>query len=208
MSISPASINPSVITTVSSLAGRILMIVAMFSTLIVAWALPARAAYSWTQLGAGVPSARWGMPMAADPSDALIVMFGGCRATTEYVNPNGVPTTGPDIPCLTDTYYPCPPPPVPCSYPVRTIQETWLWNGTTWSAWDQPQETRPRPSARVGASMTYDSRAGGIVLFGGLEVYSSSSWSLVADTWLYKAARPTTPEGSATTPIPLDDGLC
>lgn len=34
--------------------------------------------------------------------------------------------------------------------------------------------------------MTYDSRLGGLLLFGGLRVDSGTSWALLEDTWLFR----------------------
>jgi hypothetical protein len=53
----------------------------------------------------------------------------------------------------------CPPPFGPCNY----FNDTWFWNGSTWT--DVPLETKP--SARASAGIAYDQQSDEIVLLGG-----------------------------------------
>ena len=57
--------------------------------------------------------------------------------------------------------------------------ETWIWDGTTWSHADQGFGTVP--PARYGASMAYDSRLDQLILFGG----QGRGHTLLDDTWLW-----------------------
>jgi hypothetical protein len=54
--------------------------------------------------------------------------------------------------------------------------DTWLWNGTSWTQANPPI----RPSPRVGAAMAFDHRRGVVVLFGGIATPTST---ILADTW-------------------------
>jgi len=58
------------------------------------------------------------------------------------------------------------------------LNDTWTWNGTTWSQ----IETSFTPSARSGASMNYDPNFKGLVLFGGFLAdgsFTNTTWLLV-----------------------------
>ncbi len=59
--------------------------------------------------------------------------------------------------------------------------QTWVWDGTTWSRADQGYGAIP--AARQGASMAYDSSLDQLILFGG-----EGAHSLLDDTWLWNGA--------------------
>jgi hypothetical protein len=60
--------------------------------------------------------------------------------------------------------------------------QTWVWNGTTWSRVDRGFGSVP--PARIGASMAYDAELDQLILFGG----ESSGRTLLDDTWLWNGA--------------------
>ena len=59
----------------------------------------------------------------------------------------------------------------------RYLDDTWTWNGTTWTQ----QSPATSPPARDGASMAYDPGTGQLVLFGGY----GTRHSLYNDTWTW-----------------------
>jgi hypothetical protein len=61
--------------------------------------------------------------------------------------------------------------------------QTWLWNGTSWSQ-AKPAAT---PTAREHAAMAYDYARDVVVLFGGIVLTSPGGVAVqpVADTWLW-----------------------
>jgi len=54
------------------------------------------------------------------------------------------------------------------------LQDTWTWNGTTWKL----EAPTTKPSARDGASMSFDPVSGKVILFGGFD-----GANRLADTW-------------------------
>ncbi len=74
------------------------------------------------------------------------------------------------------------------------FDDTWLWNGASWSRVSPPT----KPSPRTSATMVYDSRRGRILLFGG-----TGEDGTLGDTWEWDGAtwnRRTTP----TAPTPRE----
>lgn len=61
------------------------------------------------------------------------------------------------------------------------LNDTWTWNGTTWSEIQSPFT----PRARYGASMNYDPNFKGLVLFGGY--FTGGPWT--NQTWLFTSVR-------------------
>ena len=90
------------------------------------------------------------------------------------------------------------------------LQDTWAWNGTTWTQ----RQMAASPTPRVFAAMAYDPGRGKIVLFGGHNqrglktsdpLYDfgdqQDTWTLGADTWerqdsITTAAEPKPPAGA------------
>lgn len=62
------------------------------------------------------------------------------------------------------------------SGPTLTLNDTWLWNGATWTQ----LTTTTTPPPRWGHKMVYDSRRGRIVTFGGR---SPTTTAVANDTW-------------------------
>jgi predicted RNA-binding protein with TRAM domain len=66
---------------------------------------------------------------------------------------------------------------------VGSDNDTWIWNGTTWT------EVAPsvNPEVRWSATMAFDSTTGEMVLFGGVDggagVYLSDTWNWNGTTW-------------------------
>lgn len=112
---------------------------------------------AWMELFPSIsPSARWGASMTFDSSDGYVLLFGG------------VPPCPPSVPM-----YDCPLP----------LNDTWTFEGGTWT------EVQPTvsPSPRAFAAMSYDSTTGSVVLFGG----EGKTGGLGADndTWTYHAGQ-------------------
>jgi Galactose oxidase, central domain len=61
------------------------------------------------------------------------------------------------------------------------LNDTWSWNGTTWSQIQTPFT----PSGRSGASMNYAPDFKGLVLFGGY----LGNGSYTSETWLFTSVR-------------------
>jgi cysteine-rich repeat protein len=91
------------------------------------------------------PSARMGHSVVNDPVRGELVLFGGCLTTIS------------DERCYNGG-----------------SNDTWTWNGTTWS----PKSTPIAPSMRADAGIAFDTRRGVVVLTGG-----SSGYTFVGDTW-------------------------
>ncbi len=80
--------------------------------------------------------------------------------------------------------------------PAGRVNDTWLWNGTTWT------EASPSasPAARSSASMAYDAATGQVVLFGGIGTSNAD----LGDTWLWNGT--TWTQASPTTSPSARDG--
>lgn len=55
------------------------------------------------------------------------------------------------------------------------LNDTWIWNGETWSQ----RQPASEPDPRSGASVAYDSATGNVFLFGG------GTTGLLSDTWMW-----------------------
>jgi hypothetical protein len=98
----------------------------------------------WVPSSATGPAARSLVAMAYDEAAARVVLFGGALP-----GPFGV-------------------------YHGPLLNDTWLWDGTTWTL----AVPTSSPSPRVGAAMAYDEDRQRVVLFGG---FANSSY--LDDTW-------------------------
>ena len=149
---------------------------------------------TWVQLDqVPSPSPRMSACMVYDTSNARIMLFGGVDNSG---NPLGDTWTWNGT-TWTQHYPKSSPPPrhgASISYDVARKQavlfggetygkrvgtllnDTWTWDGTTWVQ----QAALAHPSARLGASMAYDSLHQQIVLFGG-----TGGSTLFNDTWLW-----------------------
>ncbi len=71
------------------------------------------------------------------------------------------------------------------SGPFRNLDDTWTWDGTTWTE----QHPAQSPPGTQLASMAYDAATHSILLFGGLGKSSSETWTLRLNEALKGAAR-------------------
>jgi hypothetical protein len=62
----------------------------------------------------------------------------------------------------------------------NTLNDTWTWNGTTWTQLSPATS----PPSRLNAAMAYDANSGQLVLFGGLN-NNGNGTSLLGDTWTW-----------------------
>lgn len=151
---------------------------------------------SWTQQFPGQsPSPRSQMAMAYDPTNASVVLFGGCNV---YAGPCTLDDTwvwnG-----LAKTWAPLNPAVHPSgrrtvmTYDVASktmllfggdnaegvqYTDSWVWSGANWQQ-IFPENT---PPARTSPNMVYDEALGAIVLFGG---YAGTWQDSLNDTWLW-----------------------
>lgn len=111
----------------------------------------AQTADTWTQVSpSNAPPPRYGAAMAYDSIHHQVVLFGG---------------EGP----VTNVYG-----------PVPNLNDTWTWDGTTWTQ-KFPQNS---PSPRSGHSMAFDSDLGVVVLFGGF-TGGVQNGGFLNDTWTW-----------------------
>ena len=176
---------------------------------------------SWTESWpSSSPSARRGMAMAYDPSLDEIILYGGWDGssvlsdtwawngtTWSQLSPSTSPgplafasmafdpalgelvlfggATGPGSSPGFGGGYSSPPP---------ESSATWAFNGTTWTRLSPSTS----PSARDDASMTYDTSAGNLVLFGGYDATGTT----LGDTWTFDGTT-WTKESPYASPPPL-----
>lgn len=110
--------------------------------------------HSWrehTWSGAG-PGPRTVTSMAYDQERDELVVFGGSHAVYNPVD---------------DDYD-----------DVPRANETWRWNGTSWTG----STPSPSPPARMGGAMAYDPRRKVVVLFGG-GIFGQGAPTMFGDTW-------------------------
>jgi hypothetical protein len=178
------------------------------------WGIPPSSSYDWSQQSPTTsPTGRWGASMAYDPGSGQLVLFGGescCGNLADTWTWNGStwselsPSVSP--PARSNAFMAYDPGTgqlvlfggvgVDGFDQLNYLDDTWIWNGSTWS------ELSPAtsPSARSGASMAYDPGTGQLVLFGG---YNSSgmndTWTWNGTTWseLSPATSPTARFGAS-----------
>jgi hypothetical protein len=125
---------------------------------------------TWTQQHPTVsPPARFEASMAYDATTQTVVLFGG--------GGGGTPPAG-----LAPNMAP-------------PLNDTWVWDGTTWTQ----QRSTHSPAAREDASMAYDAAMQAVVLFGGNDGIShtpdlTDTWTWNGATWMlqHPANSPTT----------------
>jgi len=141
---------------------------------------------SWTRLPAPPlsPSARINASMAYDPVRRLAVLFGGVGR--KELRSCGIACYGSQVVANMD---------------LRVVNDTWTWDGVTWT----PHVTPIAPDARYAASMAFDTTRGQMLLFGGSG--STDSGAKYNDTWAWdgtawaKLNTPTAP------PVRVDAGM-
>ncbi|HEX4006090.1 MAG TPA: kelch repeat-containing protein [Acidobacteriaceae bacterium] len=71
----------------------------------------------------------------------------------------------------------------PSEYYIIDVNDTWTWDGTTWTQ-AVPWGATGSPTARTGGSMAYDAALGQAVLFGGAGgVYTADTWGWNGAAW-------------------------
>jgi hypothetical protein len=113
---------------------------------------------TWTQMSpAANPGARDQFAMTYDSVRGVTVLFGGEKCTSGHCNSSSAENYG------------------------FTLQnDTWVYNGTTWSQ----KSTPTAPPARIDATMVFDSARGVTVLFGGTTCYVNCATDVeYDDTW-------------------------
>ena len=140
------------------------------------------------------PSGRTDASMAGDPVHQTVVLFGGNDGNTELDDTwiwNGSAWSR-----LTPANRPSARAGAAMAYDERhgvvvlfggatytgdrfsPTDDTWLWDGANWNRMTPPSS----PSARIGATMTYDPGSRSVILFGGATVSGGPQPSL-HDTW-------------------------
>jgi hypothetical protein len=152
---------------------------------------------TWTQLHPAVaPSGRYGEALTYDTTDGKVVFFGGTNSTLGvalsdtwtfaatnwtklgpafHPSSRGAPaaTDGPAGSGLVlfGGY----------SYPLNTeLNDSWAFKGNVWK-----KASPPSPTARVGASMTYDEADGYVLFFGASSagLPGHETWTFAAGHW-------------------------
>ena len=150
--------------------------------------------------------------MAYDAATSTAVLFGGYTGTA-YLNDtwswNGTawtkltPGTSPGIRAFASVAYDAPRSTVvlfggQSSTNPTVLNETWTWNGTTWSK----KTPTTSPAVRYLAPAAYDPATTGVVLFGG---YSGSTY--LGDTWSWNGTNWTQSTGAPAPSIRRADAL-
>jgi fibronectin type III domain protein/galactose oxidase-like protein len=155
---------------------------------------------TWTQrTPASSPPARELVSMAFDPATGQLVLFGGANTGTTF-NETWIYT----VSAVTNDWTQLSPTISPSARDFAsmafdpatgqlvlfggastgtTFNETWTWDGSTWS---QRSPTTSPPPARVLASMAFDPATGQLVLFGGGDSnngYLNDTWTWNGSTW-------------------------
>jgi hypothetical protein len=171
---------------------------------------------NWTRMTpANSPPPRMGMSMSFDSGRGVLVLFGGHDANGQRLNDtwewDGTSWTQRTAFNATGTPYPrfwasmaydaqlgetvmfggdhLEP------YLLGPIDDTWLWDGTTWTRdW-----TAAVPIYRAGQAMAYESGTGRIVLFGGTDELNPGTY--YGDTWEFGPGI-TTPAGNPALVLP------
>lgn len=96
----------------------------------------------------------------------------------------------------------CPPPPIITPCQLTSLNDTWTWDGTTWTQHNTPFA----PSPRQYAAMAYDARDKEVILFGGADCHSTNgrcansdeTWAWNGQTWEQRnpAASPSARRGA------------
>jgi len=84
---------------------------------------------------------------------------------------------------------------------MQRLGDTWEWDGTTWT--ERDFASAPRPSARAGHSMAFDSKRGVVVLTGGGPP-SGDTWEYDGTAWVESPAAVPIPQAFSGTPLAFD----
>ena len=167
---------------------------------------------NWTQVApANSPSARSNQTMVYDAAQGQVVMFGGATSAqgssrlndtwawngsnwTNVTPASGNPPTRSSAAMAYDEA---------AGQVVlfgglgasnAALGDTWVWNGTTWTA----ANPSTSPLNRSGASMVYDAALGEVILFGGFDQSGNED----NDTWAWTGSNWTL-LSPANSPVPL-----
>ncbi len=158
----------------------------------------------------GNPSARSNQTMAYDDAQGEVVLFGGSTSGTgssrlgdtwlwngtSWSQVTGLATTPPARSSAAMAYDAADGQIVlfgGLGVSNSDLGDTWVWNGTSWA---QATGLSASPSARWGASMSYDAALGEVILFGGFDqtgVEDNDTWAWNGSAWtqLSPASSPT-----------------
>jgi hypothetical protein len=168
---------------------------------------------TWTQHHpATSPPPRANASMAYDAATGTVVLFGGDRTGRHFNDTwtwNGTtwtqqhPATSPPVLTSASMAYDAATGTAVLfggfggsARPRRVRNQTWTWDGTTWTR----QHPAASPSARDAASMVYDAATGTVVLFGG---NTNKPNGHLADTWTWDGTT-WTQQSPATSPPARD----
>ena len=141
---------------------------------------------SWTlKAPVSSPSVRTDMSLVYDAAHDAVLLFGG-RAGYPGKGTSGI-----------------------------ALNDTWLWNGTTWTQ----QHPSTSPPARQSASLAFDGAGNRVLLFGGFVTNGSTfgdTWTWDGTTWTHQTATPSPPArwgsglafDAATQTVVLFGGCC
>ncbi len=85
------------------------------------------------------------------------------------------------------------------------LNDTWTWNGTTWS----PRSPLTSPPVRCCGTMAYDAKTGDVVLFGGISpsiTYFSDTWTWNGTNW-HSMSPAESPSGRASPAMAFDGSI-
>jgi hypothetical protein len=127
----------------------------------------------WTQLTPETsPSRRHSVGSAFDPARGEFVIFGGSRDLSDVEAPQDTCEVRDPIgnSCVVN---------IPSSEPrpSSVVDETWVWDGTTWT--QRTPEHAPRE--RMNPKLAWDPATGDVLLFGGVHPFGGAT----TDTWLW-----------------------
>jgi hypothetical protein len=173
---------------------------------------------TWTNVTAptvtstNTPPARYNSAMAYDAATGTVVLFAGYASSSGFLQDtwtwNGATWTNATAATITSANTPSARDVPTMTYDPATgtvvlfgggnlsstLQDTWTWNGTTWTNVSAATITSTNtPSPRGSSMMAYDAATGAVVLFAG---YNSGS---LQDTWTYAAGTFTAPTTNVST---------
>jgi len=163
------------------------------------------------QAPATSPSKRWRAAMTYDPATGNVVLFGGQAGSGQSPKVHSLgdtwtwngstwtkrtPATSPPARQLASLTFDAATHNVllfgGASHQLGTeLGDTWTWNGHTWAQ----RSPGASPSARSGASMTYDAATGNVVLFAGQSKSGpqNDTWTWNGHTWTRLTPREASP---------------
>ncbi len=177
---------------------------------------------TWTeQLPARSPPARHDPALVFDSARTRILLFGGATVTSVLTDTwtwNGsnwfqrAPATSPEGRAAAMVAYDASTQTVvlfggdemPCNPICTPVNDTWLWDGTSWTKQSPPVS----PPRRAGGRMAYDAATGTVLLFGGAElnVFLNDTWIWNGKTKTWTQVFPATSPAARYYPSMASDG--